>query len=199
MKDKQIIGKVVRLILLTVFAIVLLSPCNLEGVFSKDKYCYHIPSYSNTTYGSNYNGWDLRSHEQDRINAQINKQRLETEKIMREEFKICYDAGSLINESFTIKDYDLNCEKIDYLNDHLMDNFEKRNAGYISVSYDGFFTSRSTKSELYQYVNDRILATGQLIENINYWVDCNENKHHENIDHFTEEEFVMYYVEECIE
>ena len=79
--------------------------------------------------------------------------------------------------------------------------------------------SRAGLSKAFEthYINDRILATGQLIETIEYHVDCENttNKWFINnqyytkpyldkedttkIDYYTEEEFVMAYIERCIE
>ncbi len=171
------------------------STCNIKEKFNDDLYC--IKHYRNNLSNS-FDGWVERSHEADRIYLleQEEKRKIQAEK--DKEIQKCYDEGYLVNETFTIKDYGLSCRKVDYLNDHLMDSFEKKDGGYVSSSYRGFFSSRSTKTQIYQYINDRVMATGQLIENINYHIDCKGIKHNENIDYFTEEEFVMYYVERCI-
>lgn len=207
-------GRAVEYLLMSFFVIIVTSisfsviewqfghVCKIKSLFDEDAYCYHNPyigRHSNVTGSPKYDGWEIRSHKQDELN------RLESERIKEEkrQFKIkqkqCYDSGYFVNESFEVEDYGLTCKKIDYLNDHLMDNFEKRDGGYISGSYSGFLSRGSVKGKSYEYVNERVLATGMLIEDINYHVDCNEVKHNENVDYFTEEEFVMYYVDECVE
>ncbi len=164
------------------------STCNIKEKFNEDMYCskYYKSNLSNSGYD-----WVERSHEADRIYL---LEQAEKDK----EVQKCYDSGRFVNESFTIKDYGLNCRKIDYLNDHLMDDFERKDGGYISVVRNGFFTYTKTEAQLYEYVNDRVLATGKLVKDIKYHLDCNEKKHNEQINYFTEEEFVMYYVERCI-
>ncbi len=170
--------------------------CNIRAKFDDDLYCVLVPT-SNFSY-ANDKEWREGSHEQDRLNKIAYDKRIAEKQEKQRIAKECYDAGYLVNESFTIRDYGLNCKKIDYLNDHLQDNFERRDGGYVSSSYSGFFSRRSTKTQLYEYVNDRVLATGKLIENINYHLDCEEVKHREQINYFAEEEFVMFYVDNCI-
>ena len=184
--------------------------CKVRSI-SEDKYCVDA---TNVTYG---HVWQVRSHEQDRINSEKATQE---KKKWDDEYqkKIeCYANGYDYSESFDIfEDYNLTCNKIDYLNDHLMDNFEKVDGGYIKGSYSGFLSHGRVEGKSYQYINERIVATGKLIEKIEYHVDCNnstdkyilthtwvgthfESKDTTKIDYFTEEEFVMAYVERCIE
>ena len=172
------------------------SKCHIKEKFNNDLYC--TKSYR-TNLTNSFNGWVERSHEADRLYEIKRQERLEEEREEQKKIQECYNAGYLVNESFTIKDYGLNCRKIDYLNDHLMDDFQKKDGGYISVSRNVFFTNTRTEAKMFQYNNERILATGHIIENFNYHVDCEGKKHKEKIDYFTEEEFVMYYVGECIQ
>ncbi len=200
MSEEEVNGIIIRIF----FAVIVLSMfwflcnyafgvnCHIKSIGS-DKYCVDS---SNVTYDKS---WEVRSHEQDRLNNLARQEAIELEKQKQEEFQRCYDSGYFVNESFTFIDYGLTCKRIDYLNNHLMDNFEKMDAGSISGRYSGFFSSGSISGSSYQYVDERVVATGQLIENINYQVDCNGNKHNEQIDFLTEEEFVMYYVMECVE
>lgn len=185
--------------------------CKIKAWFDEDKYCIDV---ANISYDHE---WQMRSHEQDKIN----REKAEQKKIkLQETFDkktACYEAGYEVNKSFDLlEDYGLSCKKIAYINDHLIDNFEKKDAGYIKGSYSGILSHGSVSGKMYQYVNDRILATGQLVENIYYHTDCENStnkwfiennfwdgkklnkKDTTKIDYFTEEEFVMEYVERCL-
>lgn len=184
--------------------------CHIKSI-GEDRYC------SDDAVRVGDHDWKVRSHEEDRINSE--KRAEEKRKIDEEQQKkiACYASGYDYNESFDIfDDYNLTCKKIAYLNDHLMDNFEKKDGGYIRGSYSGFLSHGSVEGKSYEYINERIVATGKLIENIKYHVDCENstNKYiltHDyhrgtyfqpqdttKIDYFTEEEFVMTYVDRCI-
>jgi len=165
--------------------------CHTKAAFSEDKYCVNSANYTNSR------DWTIRSHEQDRINAEKRAAKKEQARLAKQEYEKCYDEGYFVNESFRVSDY-FTCKQVEYLNDHLMDNFEKRKVGYVSGYYSGILSHGSISGETHQYINDRILATGKLVENINHQVDCNNEKQDERIDYFSEEEFVMHYVEECL-
>lgn len=184
--------------------------CHIQSV-SKDKYCIDESNWRGS------HSWKVRSHEKDRINSE----KAAEEKIVwdeRYEKKIsCYNKGYDYNESFDIfEDYNLTCSKVAYINDHLMDNFEKVDGGYIKGSYSGFLSSGYVEGKSYDYINDRVIATGKLIEKIEYHVDCENltkkwtlqhgwpgkkfvSEDTTKIDYFTEEEFVMTYVNRCID
>ncbi len=174
--------------------------CKTQALFNSDSYCYQNYDYngrmSNVSNGD-YD-WEIRSHKQNEIDKLNRREANRKKQLELDKQKQCYDEGYLINESFNISEYGLNCKKIAYLNDHLMDNFKKKDSGYISGSYSGLLSRGYVNGKMYQYINDRVLATGMLVQNINYHVDCEDKKHNEKIDYYTEEEFVMYYVEECI-
>lgn len=190
-------------VLISIWALDLGTFCKTKDLFNgEDNYCYHKPytgRYQNLSSSPSYDGWEMKSHKQDEVNRLGRERVKEEQKQARLKQKQCYDSGYFVNESFKVSDYGLTCKKIAYLNDHLMDNFEQRDGGYISGSYSGFLSHGSVSGKSYEYVNERVLATGMLIENINYHVDCNQVKHNEKIDYFTEEEFVMYYVNQCVE
>ena len=184
--------------------------CKFEAI-GKDKYCKDMSN------GYGFPEWKVGSHEEDRINAE---KREEEKIIWREKYdkKIaCYNEGYNYSESFDIfEDYNLTCRKIAYLNDHLMDNFGKKDGGYIRGSFRGFLSSGHVEGKSYEYINDRVVATGKLIEKIEYHVDCEnstnkftlvsdyhrgwyfDSEDTTKIDYFTEEEFVMAYVDECL-
>ena len=139
--------------------------------------------------------WEVRSHEQDRINAEIAAENTAKEIERIEKERECYDAGYDFNYSFDIvNDYNFNCNKLEYINDHFVDSTQKMKSG--EWSYRGFFSRGSGES--YQYVTERILATGDMIKYIEYHVDCNDKKHNEIINYYTEGDAVMYYVDSCI-
>lgn len=173
--------------------------CKISASFNNDTYCNKVFwSDSNRTSDGRYE-WVKGSYEEDRLIAEQRQRQQEAWAKLQREKQECHDSGYLVNNTFTLEDYGLNCKKIDYLNDHLMDNYVKVNAGKVEGYYSGIFSHGHLSGEQYAYINERVVATGKLIESINYWVDCNEEKSAEKIDFFTEEEFVMYYVEECID
>lgn len=166
--------------------------CNLHSVFSSDKYC-QINYYSNFSGSGSY--YELRSHKADFLAEQerqvIEKERKENE--IKE--KQCYDNGYDYHRDLDIiKDYGLSCQKIAYINDHLID--EKVNGGYIKGSYSGFFSSGHIEGN-FDIMKDS-LATGQLVQNISYHVNCRNETTNEEIDYYDESEFVLYYVDRCL-
>lgn len=170
--------------------------CKAKAMFNNDSYCAEVWEYE--FWGDGW-VWKIKSHSADDQAIIDRAEQARIDKENAEATKRCYDAGHFINETFEIGDYGFNCAKIDYINDHLMDNFKQMDGGYISGRLSGLFSSGSVDGQMYAYVNDRVVATGKLVQNINYHLDCEDVKHNEQIDYFTEEEFVMYYVEECIE
>lgn len=171
--------------------------CHIKSINKNELYCVQTP-HSNITYSGFF--YQLKNSTEDEI------ERLEWEMErnniikIREEAKQCYNDGYDVNLSFDIfEDYGLNCNKIKYINDHLVDEAQQRDGGYIKGSYSGFVSYGSMQGKSYEYVIENVLATGMLIEKLNYHVDCNEAKHNENIDYYDASEFVMYYVDKCVE
>lgn len=138
------------------------------------------------------------------IKEQNRKQELENQ--------ICYNQGYDVNISFDIqKDYGYSCNQLEYINDHFVDQVDQKDGGYIKgsgsgfgfgVSYIGigFGSSHSEiKGQFYEYIVTKVSATGHLVENVNYHITCKNETKNEVIDYYTEGEFVMYYVNNCIE
>ena len=174
--------------------------CRFPAMFSKDKYCVSVEE----DYG--FSTWQRKSHKQDKIdsdNAEIQRiereKRYKEEEIVRQKAQECYDAGNDYEINISIfEDYDLNCDKIAYINDHLIDSTRQEDGGYISGRYSGFLSSGSVKGEFKEYVTEGVLATGQLAKQLSYHLDCNGKQHNMNIKYYTESEFVMAYVDRCI-
>jgi predicted small secreted protein len=200
-------AKIIIYILFTLFALsALLFACNdIYGwgckiqAIGEDRYCANIDiSRSNRSSDSDYK-WVIKSHKQDAIdseNYRISQEKIRLENEIRQK---CYDDGKDYNFSFDIKkDYNFSCKKIEYINDHFIDKTRQMDGGYISGYFSGLLSYGYIQGQLYEYVTERILATGQLVQNISYHLDCNNVKSNEQIDYYTESKFVMYYVEECI-
>lgn len=130
----------------------------------------------------------------------------------------CYNEGGWINISYDLeKDYNLSCAKVDYLNDHLIMSSSKQHAGIISGSFSGFLSYRSVKGDFYQWVYDESVATGKLPKSVRFHADCNNETQKldlkrnwdykeiikytntRSVSYFSEEDFVMFYVNNCIE
>jgi hypothetical protein len=175
--------------------------CKTIDLFNgEDKYCYHIPIYTNNNYTPIYSqreyfGWEMRSHSQDLIekNKREEEERIRLEK--QEKERDCFNKGQDYFFSYDIiKDYNLTCKKIEYINNNLID--EKINGGYIDGRYDGFF-SHGKISGSFDLIK-KSLAVGKLVKENNYHLDCNGLKSNEEIKYYEESDFVMYYVERCL-
>ena len=193
------------------------SPC-ISSWFDKDKYCAKI--YDSNLTNSLYH-YEIRSYIQDKINQdeqnRIRKEQIENTRKLED----CFNDGQWYNQSFDIiKDYGLNCDKLRYINDHLIDKSRQVDGGYIDGSYSGFLSYGHIEGHIYQYVTEGVLATGQLPKNISYHIDCQNSSlglPHPDFNHwtyqsqpdqvrdetklinyYTESEFVMYYVNRCI-
>lgn len=178
--------------------------CKTKALFDKDIYCYQI-SYDNRTNA--LLEWVQGSHKQDQINAENQARIVEEARRQQEAAAKCYKEGKDYNYSFDIiENYNLSCIKVAYINDHFIDKTRQVDGGYISGGSSGIFvglfgvgvSSGHVEGHLYQYVTERVLATGTLVQNIQYHLDCNEVKSKEVIDYYTESEFVMYYVDKCL-
>lgn len=146
------------------------------------------------------------------LENQKREEQREQDTIRAAQDKICYLAGTTINKSFDIhKDYGYTCKQLAYINDHFVDHVDQRDGGYIQGSGSGWaggvgpfgfmigHSSTSIEGKFYQYVVTQVSATGHLVQSLSYHLDCREDKHNEIIDYYTEAEFVMYYVDHCIE
>jgi hypothetical protein len=166
----------------------------------EDKYCFKEEvCYSNHT-NSCHERWVVKSHAQDEIDRlyweKIHKENEERERIRIE----CYNNGSDYNFSFDIiKDYGLSCNKLKYINDHFIDKSRQVDGGYIEGSYSGLFSYGHIEGQLYQYVTEQTLATGQLVQSTKYHLNCNNEESDRLTDFYTESEFIMYYVERCLQ
>ncbi len=149
-----------------------------------------------------------RSRAQDNFLAEQQKQ----ENILQSIRKECYLAGKDYNKTFDlIVHYNLSCEKIAYINDHLLMSSNKRDAGNIKGEVNRFFSNGKLEGNFYQWVYDENLATGELVKNVAYHLDCNNTTSHWKKDiqtsklrdttvfeYYNEKDFVIYYTNNCI-
>ena len=212
--------------------------CHIKASFSSDKYCYEkvillSNVYSDSPLFANQRiEYYVRSHAQDKIDAdaaevkRIADEKAETER--KDKIKECYYAGQYYNYTMDIiDDYGYTCPKLSYINDHFIDSTRQVDGGYIEGSSYGLFSYGHIKGQLYAYVTEGVLATGQLIEHIEYNLDCENSTlgpeesncyysiyytydgsynpqmscfrpETKQVDYYTESEFVMYYVDHCI-
>lgn len=154
-----------------------------------DLYCYDASNVSS------YRLYTVGSHKADAARWAA----IEEANRINHEWQVCYDAG--FEEEFIfdiVDDYNLSCERIAYINDHLIDQVEERSGGYISSYYRGFFSSHKVEAQLTEYVNTRVLATGELVERVVYHTDCKGKKTVTEDKTYSEADFVMYYVDRCL-
>jgi hypothetical protein len=141
----------------------------------------------------------VKSHKQDLIDEEkfrIYREEQEEQRLAKE---LCYNSGYNFNKTFDISvDYGFSCKKLEYINDHLIDNTRKLSSGYIEGYNRGFFSYGYINGEFNQYVTERILATENLIQSIKYHIDCNGDKSEEEVIYYTEGDAVMYYVNNCL-
>lgn len=182
---------------------------NCEG-----KYWFSNTKIYRGTYITNCEIIDLTEEEkQIKFNEGIRKQL--QEKI--NEDKICFDKGKFYNESFDLKkDYGLTCEKIKYLNDHFVLGSEQKDGGYVRGSYSGFVSHGYVEGRLYDWVATENVATGLLVKEMSFHLNCNNETTRWVWDHdywyedgikqidtkkiiyYTEADFVMYYINNCV-
>ena len=164
--------------------------CHIKSI-SSDKYC-QVTYLSNI---SNYQVYEVRSYK-----AELLKERQrQIQEVERKENKAkeqrCYEEGYDYQKDLDIiRDYGLSCKRIAYINDHLID--ERINGGYIKGSYSGFFSHVSIEGS-FDIMKDS-LATGKLIQNISYHINCRNETINQKIDYYDESEFVLYYVQRCL-
>ena len=193
--------------------------CHIKSYFDKDLYC--IKDYKSNITNSDFE-YVARSHKQDKLNEEVRAQRQKELDESNKKNKECFDKGKYYNKSFDIfNDYNLDCKKLAYINDHLIDKSRQVDGGYIDGSYHGLFSYGHIEGRMYDWVTEGILATGQLVKNISYHLDCENStlslprddfehwtyqpqppKTRDDtkvIEYYTESEFVMYYVTKCIE
>jgi len=142
---------------------------------------------------------EIHTFAQDKIDVENKK--IEYDKAVKEQNEeiACWRNGSFYNYTFDIiKDYNLSCSKLAYINDHLIDKTRQVDGGYISGQYSGFIARGHIESHLYQYVTEGVLATGTLVNNINYYTNCRNETKDKKISYYSESDFVMYYVNKCI-
>lgn len=169
--------------------------CHVIGAFSQDKYCY---GYYSSNYTNELKSYVLRSHKQDIID-ELNKRLTDLRLIEMEKMDLeCYNKGYDYNLSFDIqRDYNLSCVKLDYLNDHLIDNIKEGGGGYISGRYSGFLSHGSIDGRF--NIVQKSLAVGKLVKSMSGHVDCNNQTSNNQIDYYDESEFVIYYTERCLQ
>ena len=176
-----------------------------EGEAGSPELYYYKASYnSDSLFFPNWN-CGIGNHTQDKIAEQKRTIKAEEKAVVRLEKKQCYDEGSFHNFSFDLlKDYNFSCEVIDYYNSHLILGSERHEAGKIYGNVEGLFVYGTIKGQLYSWVNNEYLATGQVVKNISYHIDCNNKtvswngKETKKIIFYSEKDFVNYYVNNCI-
>lgn len=210
MEDRNYGQLIIFFIIITIIFIVILNmslglTCKIKAI-GDDKYCKKVYNYYSNLSNDYSISWEVKSKSQDLINEENRRIAQEKTKEQQKIKQECYDNGEDYNISLDIiNDYGYNCKKIEYINDHFIDKTRQVDGGYIEGSSSGFvlgytigFNSGYTSGKFYDYVTERVLATGQLVENTQFHIDCNGEKSNEKINYYTESEFVMYYVDNCI-
>jgi hypothetical protein len=168
--------------------------CSVQTWGKSDLYCAQDCSdMMNYCYnGPNSLEWKIHNRTAETLAAQ--KQQLQRQLVYEKEKQRLAD------------DYGYTCAQLAYINDHLVDAVTQKDGGYIessSSSYNSgiFSSSRSSHRlnvHLKQYVVTRVSATGMLLENWSYHTNCRDEKVDVIEDFYTEAEFVMYYVDNCV-
>lgn len=171
--------------------------CKIQTWGKSELYC--MKTYR-TNFTNEFPHWEIRNRTQDTIDMQAAEAaylRAKQEEIRQQ---ACYAQGYDVSYVFDVlENYNLSCQKIAYINDHLITHPEQHDGGYIEGSYSGLISSGHLRGNLYSWVNQEVLATGQLVQNVSYHVDCEGKETEKIVDYYTENEFVMYYVDHCIQ
>ena len=174
--------------------------CEADSI-SQEYDCLH--KYSNVQCSAAcFNYSRVSCEEELRVNEEHAERYRENQKF-NERRAECQKSGVHYNETFDIfEDYTYNCDKLEYINNHFIQKNDKKDVGYIrgSFSQGGLFSSGggSIEGKFYQYVSSEILATGQLMRHISY-CDLNDELFDVKTDYYDTGEFVMYYVDNCID
>ena len=92
----------------------------------------------------------VHSYAQDKIDAENAKIATETAKAEADRVAACWANGTFYNYTFDIMhDYNLSCDQLGYINDHLIDKTRQVDGGYISGHYSGFVSYGEVEGHLY--------------------------------------------------
>jgi len=165
------------------------------------------------SYTSCVNEWEedqaRQEKEEDehyRIRADYDRKQQRNKEARIKQFNIrkanCYENGTSINETFDLKsEYNLNCRKVKYLNDHILNEVEKQKTGYIkgSSSFSGFMShgSGNIGGQFSSFVYSQMVATGALMKHVEY-CELNNEKFDLIQEYYLPQDFIMWYVDKCI-
>jgi len=133
--------------------------------------------------------------------AMLEKQRLEYQQRLA-----CFNTGRFENYTYDlVKDYNLSCSRIAYMNDHLLLSSTKMKSGTIEGYYSGFLSHGHVSGEFYDWVYSQVMSLNKLPKYTSVHYDCKNTTQDVNgadtkiIKYYTPEDFVNYYVQRCIE
>lgn len=173
--------------------------CKYKAEKNPDVYCEYYYTGGNRSSDPQYRNLRMGSHQQDALKEKQRQENLEDKRQALKEEQECYDAGTDIEREYSLFDYyNLTCPQMEYINDHLIQEWEKRDGGHVKTERNGFFTSSSTETQLYQWVELELLATGKLLASESYHLDCNDQESERKETYYDVSDFVMMYVRECV-
>ena len=146
--------------------------CDMRSWFDSDKYSY------NAENRSDWFSCGIGSLEKDNERRERNAEQKAKNHQAYLIRKACFDSGQnvTIENQDLREDYGFSCEQIAYINDHLIHGTEKVDAGKTtttSVSRGLFhYTRTTTASQHYAWIDKYNLATGALLKNATFHLDC---------------------------
>lgn len=157
---------------------------------------YYFKHYKSNLSGSNAYNCKIGNHTIDKLR----QEEYNTARSLEAQRRECSLSGKDYNEIFDlIQDYNLSCERIKYINDHYVTSAEKRDGGYIKGVSSGFFSSGNVKGKFYSWVQTENLATGRLVKEVDSHLNCNGIVDSKVFTYYTESDFIMYYVNNCVD
>lgn len=99
-----------------------------------------------------------------------------------------------------IKDYNLSCLQIGYLNDHMIMKSKQVSSGEIHGHYSGFLSYGSMSGSIPVWAAEQITTMGGVAKEIrsgNCTTSC-DNRVVNEIDYYNADDFINYYVKNCI-
>lgn len=196
-------------ILLAILLMVFLVGCGnrfvCDGVAKANPELGYFKAYT-SNISSHYN-CEIRNITKMQLDKEAAEIKAENMRQLRLEWIECYDKGESHNYTFDLKEhYGYSCEQLEYINNHFILGAEQKDGGNLEGSFSDFLSSGHIKGEFFDWVNVENLATGQLIKEVSYQINCDNITLHpvdkflggKEISYYNEADFVMYYTENCL-
>jgi len=170
-----------------------------DGQVGSDPELYYQKNYWSNMSISGYS-CKIGNYTLDQLNYDVMVLERKRERLIAAEREQCYLAGRDYDFKFDlIEDYGFSCEQIGYINDHFILSSESKDGGSIDGRYSGFLSSGRIEGQFYDWVNTENLATGKIIKQTSYHLDCEDSMRDTKVvNYYSESDFIMYYSDHCL-